>query len=118
MGEILHSASEDEGSSADELEETEDPPERLAKPRDFDQYTYHIPHVELSTTAAVGHKLRYVVDEALADLGFYNIMSTEFWMSLAILLLAMWVRAYMHGVGSWILLKLAGTPVNSFDPMM
>ncbi len=111
------SESSDEASQ-DEGEEKESERERLKKPRDFDQYTYHIPHVELNSAVLVSQKIRYIADEALADLGFQNVLSAEFWMSLVTLLLAMWIRAYMHSLGSWFLLKLAGTSVTSFATMM
>ncbi len=91
---------------------------RLTKPRHFDEYSYHIPHIELKSGVIVSQKVRYIMDEALSDLGFRNVMSIDFWISLIILLLTMWIRAYMHTFGSWIILKLTDTPITEFEPMM
>jgi hypothetical protein len=91
------------------------PMPRLVRARDFDEYTYYIPRVELKSGVMVSHKLLYIIDEALSGLGFQNVCGLEFWMSLSILLLAMWIRAYIHTFGSWLYLKAAGVPVNQFD---
>ncbi len=110
--------SDDSSASGDSpAEDVKDHPS-LVKPRDFDSYTYNVPHVELKSSVMVGKKLRYIFDEALADLGFRNIRSIAFWMSLLVLVMAMWSRSYMHTFGSWILLKLASIAVSRFDPMM
>ncbi len=87
----------------------------LLKPEDYDAYTFHIPHIELKTRAAFANKITYIVDEVLADLGFRNLMSVEFWFSVVILLITMWARAYIHPFGSWLYLKMASIPVTSFS---
>lgn len=91
---------------------------RLAKARDFDEYSYNIPHIELKSNVVVSQKLMYILNEALSDLGFNNILSVNFWLSLIILLLAMWVRAFLHIFGSWLMLEMLGIPVTTFTPMM
>lgn len=91
---------------------------KLTKARHFDQYSFSVPHIELKADTLVSKKFKYILDEALSDLGFRNIMSIEFWISLIILLLTIWIRAYLHTFGSWILLKMGGIPVSHFDTMM
>ena len=91
---------------------------KLVKPRHFDEYTYHIPRIELKSGVVVSQKLSYIMNEALSDLGLRNILSIDFWITLIILLLTLWIRAFLHTFGSWILLKFANASVNTFDPMM
>lgn len=91
---------------------------KLIKPSDFDSYSFNIPHIELKSNVVVSQKLLYIMNEALSDLGFRNIATADFWLSLIILLLALWIRAYLHAFGSWLLLIMLGVPVTSFSPMM
>ena len=115
---ILETRSDDGGSDEDEKHEPSEKYHKLTKPKHYDEYTYHIPHVELKTSVDASQKLKYILNEALSDLGFHNVMSIEFWISLLILMLTMWIRAFMHTFGSWMLLKITGTPVTTFDPKM
>lgn len=90
----------------------------LEKPEDFDLYTYHIPRHEFKSRVSFTNQIGYIMDEILADLGFRNVMSLEFWISVVILLLAMWFRAYLHTFGSWIFLVVAKIPITSFSPLL
>ena len=91
---------------------------KLIKPGDFDEYSFVLPHIELESDAVVGRKFRYVINEALSDLGFHDLCSIDLWITILILIMILWVRAYLHTFGSWAFLKIAGTPINVFDPMM
>ncbi len=119
---IMNAESDSEGSSESEAEGegkgAKNQQQRLIKPRDFDSYTYHVPHIELKSSVMVSQKLLYIFDEAMSDLGFRNLRSINFWISLLVLIMAMWSRAYMHTFGSWVLLKLASVAISTFDPMM
>ncbi len=96
----------------------------IQNPDDYDQYSYACKIIilylkvsrrnEVRSLHMTSQKLNYILDEVLADLGFTNACSVEFWLSLIILFLAMWIRLYIHYFGSWIYLKLAGVPVTSF----
>jgi len=90
----------------------------LVNPEDYDAYTYHIPRIEIKSRVAFTNQVAYIVDEVLADLGFRNVLSFEFWMSAIILLLCMWGRAYVHPFGSWIFLKANSIPVTSFTALL
>lgn len=92
--------------------------EKLIGPSDFDKYTYNIPHIELKSDTIVKRKFRYVMYEALSDLGFYNLRSSEFWISLLILLIVLWIRAFIHTFGSWIILKITGVSTDEFEPRL
>ena len=87
------------------------------KPEDYLQYTFHIPQ-SLESNSQLASKLFYVIDEAIADLSISKIFTTDFWLSLAVLILAAWIRAYLHSFGSWLFLVIAGVSVSTFSPMM
>lgn len=115
-GEIPKAHSDRDENEEGDKEDSEHP--RLLKPSHFDEYSFNIPHIELKSNVVVSQKLYYMLNEALSDLGFRNIKSVDFWLSLIILLLAMWIRAYLHAFGSWLMLIMIGIPVTSFTPMM
>lgn len=90
----------------------------LEKFEDFEPYNFHIPHLDFKSRASFTNQVGYIMEEILADLGFRNVMSCEFWGSLIILLLAMWLRAYLHPFGSWIFLIMDGIPITTFNPLL
>lgn len=90
----------------------------LYTPNEFDEYTFNIHHIDLKSDAVVTRKFYYVVNEALSDLGFNSLRSLNFWISLLILVAVLWIRAYIHTFGSWVLLKMSGTAVNVFTPKL
>ena len=100
----------------DDIPRSGQPYGSLTNPEDYDKYTYHIPHLELKSRASFTGQVTYIVDEVLADLGFRNLLSFEFWYSSIIFLLMMWARSFIHPFGSWIYLKASGIPVTSFNP--
>lgn len=92
--------------------------EKLLSQSDFDRYTFHIPHIDLKSNKTVRKKLKYVMHEALSDLGLYNLKNIEFWLSLLVLIMLLWLRSFTHTFGSWLLLKMAGAAVNEFEPKL
>ncbi len=90
---------------------------KAKKPVPFMEYTYHIPR-SIDRNPKVSDKIQYVVDEAISDLGFSNILSFDFWISMIILFLAVWIRGYLHNFGYWILLQMVGIPVTIFSPTL
>ena len=89
--------------------------DKLVKPEDFDKHHYHIPGLKLESRANFANQTIYIVNEILSDLGFRNVFSLDFWLSVLILLLVIWGRSYVHPFGSWIFLKMAGIPITAFD---
>ena len=61
-------------------------------------------------------KIKYIFDEALSDLGFHNANGADFWISVIVLLFALWLRMYTHYLGSYIFLQICGIEVYKFDP--
>ena len=119
---ILHTQSDEEPENENDNNHNNNEQQvkaykHLTLPRHFDKYTYHIPRIELKSTM-ISQKLSYLMDEALSDLGFRNVASIEFWISLMVLLVTLWIRSYMHSFGSWLILIMTGTPVTAFDTML
>ncbi len=118
IDDILHSESDSDDERASAIyTDKKVKSQRLDKSLDFLQYTFHFPH-GLETSSRLASRIYYVVDEGLADLGLRNVASFDFWVSLAVLLLAAWIRAYLHVFGSWIFLSAARVPVSVFAPKM
>lgn len=115
---ILKSDSDE--SSDDETEIKIDKDKKTAemrKPEDYLQYSFNIPR-NIDTEVNPWDKVAYVVDEAVSDLGVNNIVSVDFWIALCILLMAIWIRNYLHTFGAWAFLNLAGIPVTTFKPLL
>lgn len=49
-------------------------------------------------------KLLYLKTELLADLGFKNWRSTEFWVTVVIFTFMFWLRMYLHYLGQYLYL--------------
>nr|XP_002734565.1 PREDICTED: uncharacterized protein LOC100373469 [Saccoglossus kowalevskii] len=63
-----------------------------------------------------GHeRLEYVSRQFLAELGFSQWRSREFWGMMIMLLLVWFLRMYIHYVGQWVFLNLIVIPINKFD---
>jgi len=92
--------------------------EKLMTPDDLDRYTYNIPYIDIKSDKIIGKKFRYVMHEALSDLGLYNAKSVVFWITSLVLLTMIWIRAYTHTFGSWIILRIAGVSNDEFEPRL
>lgn len=57
-------------------------------------------------------KFRYILGEAVLELGLSGYNASEFWISLIILLLALCIRAFTHTFGSWLILIICGVDIN------
>ena len=51
-------------------------------------------------------------DEILANLSFKNVLTGEFWLCMILLLIALWVRIYIHYGGAYAFLRVAGISVT------
>ncbi|KDO33383.1 hypothetical protein SPRG_02190 [Saprolegnia parasitica CBS 223.65] len=67
---------------------------------------------------AVYRKLRYLKQELFADLGLAKASTLQFWLMLSFLLLAFWLRVYVHYLGQWLYLRSANVPVFTFEPAL
>ena len=61
-------------------------------------------------------KVRFMSEELFADLAFPSFTNVQFWIQLAVLLLAMYFRIYIHYLGQWLLLRALRVPVYQFAP--
>jgi hypothetical protein len=61
------------------------------------------------------YKLRYLTSELSADLGLSNYYKAEFWLTLALIFLAIWLRIYTHYMGQYLYLHSVGIPVLKFN---
>lgn len=63
----------------------------------------------------IRHKLRYIQQEILLDLhpGGWRVM--DYWLSMMVLIGALWIRVYLHTLGQWFLLYALGVPVFNFS---
>lgn len=62
-------------------------------------------------------KLRFLRHELVADLSFGSALTFDFWLQLALLLVALWLRIYLHYLGQWLYLRVLRIPVYSFTPL-
>ena len=90
---------------------------KFNKPEDFFPYTFNIPQ-KTDEDRSFSSKLFYVLDEAVADLGLRKIFTFNFWFAFFFFVLAVWIRAYLHGFGSWIFLVLANVSISAFNPLL
>lgn len=62
-------------------------------------------------------KLRFLRHELVADLSFGSALTFDFWLQLALLLVALWLRIYLHYLGQWFYLRILRIPVYAFTPL-
>lgn len=62
-------------------------------------------------------KLRFLQSELVADLHPGSITTFEFWVQAALLIIALWLRIYIHFLGQWLYLRSLRIPVYSFTPL-
>ncbi|OQS06315.1 hypothetical protein THRCLA_01644 [Thraustotheca clavata] len=67
---------------------------------------------------AVYRKLRYLRQELFADLGFKKSGTLSFWLMICLLLVALWLRIYVHYLGQWLYLRSSNVPVFAFEPYL
>jgi hypothetical protein len=62
-------------------------------------------------------KLRFLRHEMVADLNPGSVTSFDFWIQLVLLLVALWLRIYIHYLGQWLYLRSLRIPVYDFTPL-
>jgi hypothetical protein len=67
---------------------------------------------EVKTRAA--KKLEYVGRQLFAEIGFSQLRSREFWLTIFMLALCFWARLYTHYFGQWVFLQAIKIPVSDF----
>ena len=60
--------------------------------------------------------MQYVKRMLPIELDLWQYKSKEFWSMLLMLVLAWWIRMYLHYVGQWILLVAQLIPINRYVP--
>ncbi|CAK4098589.1 unnamed protein product [Aphanomyces euteiches] len=63
-------------------------------------------------------KLRYLQQELFADMGLQHASTWHFWLLMVFLLLALWLRVYIHYLGQWLYLRGSNVPVFDFRPQL
>jgi len=65
-------------------------------------------HYEVLTTLdGLCSKLLYLKTELFADMGLQNYHTTEFWVTLAIVITMTWIRMYVHFIGQYLYLRVS-----------
>ena len=59
-------------------------------------------------------KLEYVTRQFYAELGFNQMRTREFWLTMFTLILCFWIRLYTHYFGQWLFLQAIRVPVSQF----
>jgi len=59
-------------------------------------------------------KMIYLYEELIEDLGGNSLFTVEYWLTVLVLLSAVWMRMYFHYMGQWLLLKLYSVPLFGF----
>ena len=112
---ILRTQPDDDGDNIEKSKR--DMKDQIKHVEYLQSFSFDIPR-NLETTGKLSHKIHYLMDEALSDIGLRNILSTDFWISVLVLLVAIWIRAYLHSFGSWLYLMLFGINISTITPMM
>jgi hypothetical protein len=60
-------------------------------------------------------KIQYIGRQLLAEMGFSQWRSREFWSMIIMLLIVFWVRLYLHYIGQWLFLNAIRIPINKFE---
>ena len=63
-------------------------------------------------------KLRYIKQEILADLAPHNYRSQDFWLTVWVYTMAMWIRMYVHYISQYLFLSAFNVPIFSFGPKL
>lgn len=85
---------------------------------DTDKYMFSVNDAACVETARherfhMQRKLHYLRHELLADLQLHTL---DFWRSAVLLVLALWVRVYVHYVAQYVFLRGSRVPVYDFQP--
>ncbi|CAM9728091.1 unnamed protein product [Chrysoparadoxa australica] len=91
----------------------------LIDPREMDHYTCAVaPSPSRSTKPTphtiTRHKLRYLKQEIVGDLHPHSWRELDFWLELLLVLIAFWMRMYLHFLGQWGLLRAEGVTVYGY----
>ena len=92
----------------------------LDNARDMELYTYSIAsnpsqRKRLLPGAIAAFKLRFLVLEALGDLYPHMWGSLDAYITLLVLVIALWLRIYLHYMGQYVYLAGAGAPIFAFE---
>lgn len=110
------------GSDSDwEFSDDEAEGELPAGTFDYENYRFSVNAAAVAETASqqrfhARRKLHYLRHELLVDLGLTNWRTLEFWRLAALLLLACWLRLYVHYATQWVYLRGSRVAVYDFQP--
>ena len=118
IDDILHIDSDNDDDAATGLSvDKKSSRPTFSRPEEYLLYTFHIPRSR-DQTVRLSSKLYYVFDEAFAELSPRNIATVDFWIAFIVLVMAVWIRGFMHAFGSWLMLQMMGVSVNKFATMV
>lgn len=63
-------------------------------------------------------KARFLQYELVADLHPGSVFTFDFWIQFVLLLIALWLRIYIHYLGQWLFLRSLRIPVYEFSPQV
>lgn len=91
----------------------------LSDKKDFDLYSVSVAsdparRRKLLPSALVKSKLRFILQEAIGDLYIENWGSFDFYVTVIVYLITLWVRMSVHYIGQYFFLEAVRTPVYSF----
>ena len=63
-------------------------------------------------------RIQYVGRQFLSEMGLNQMRSLEFWGMLVFMLLAWWVRLYLHYIAQYGFLRAARLPINRYNDVL
>ena len=88
----------------------------LETPEDYEEYRFGCTAADgLKSRNVAWNKLRYIMTEIWADMGFRTIKNAEFWVTFLILCMTCWVSRFTHYIGQWFFLIGQGIAVQNFE---
>jgi hypothetical protein len=80
--------------------------EPLVNPEQYEEYRYSVtPPDGLKSRKIAWLKMKYIMAEIFADLGFRTMKKAEFWITFLILCMTAWISRFTHYIGQWFFLK-------------
>jgi len=81
----------------------------------FEEFSFAIARqTGLSTAHSTYHKVKYLFEEVFTDLGFQQMLSANFWITIVLFILTLWIVIYGHYLGQYFWLYVFNVPISTF----
>jgi hypothetical protein len=90
--------------------------EPLVNPEQYEEYRFSVTAPDgLKSRKIAWLKMKYIMAELFADLGFRTMKKAEFWLTFLIICMTAWISRFTHYIGQWFFLKGEGIAIINFE---